>query len=159
MRTIKQTLRTAALVAVVSFSTLAVPAFSQAPARGPGAGGGIEQAIVHVRAKLDLSADQSAALDAIVGSAKSQAKAAHDAAQSTIEQIKAELAKPQPNLRALAQWQDNLQPQREAIHKSIRDQLLRFYDTLNPTQQQTVIEGVRKMAAFRAHRAHRWLVP
>ena len=159
MRTIKPILRAAMLAAVVSLSSLAVPAFSQAPTRGPGAGGGIEQAIVHVRAKLDLTADQFAALDAIVASAKSQGKAAHDAAQTIIAQMKVELAKPQPNLRALAQWQDSLQPQREAIHKSIRDQLLRFYDTLNPTQQQIVIEGVRKMAAFRAQRAQRWLVP
>jgi predicted nucleic acid-binding Zn-ribbon protein len=140
-----------------------VPGFAEAPATPPPWAGraahaspGIEGALQFARAKLNLSTDQAAALDAILANARTQAKAAREASKATVEQMKAELAKPQPNLRTLAQLQESLGPQREAIRKSVQAQLLGFYDTLSATQQATVIEGVRKMAAMRERRAARW---
>ncbi len=153
---------TAALAASVTVLSLgsafadappAPPPFAHRAAQG---GPGIEGALQFARAKLNLTTEQSAALDAILANAKMQAKAAHEASKATLEQMKAELAKPQPNLRTLAQLQESLAPQREAIRKSVQAQLLDFYDTLSAAQQATVIEGVRKMAALREHRAARW---
>ncbi|MBL8513800.1 MAG: Spy/CpxP family protein refolding chaperone [Betaproteobacteria bacterium] len=162
MRTPNLKLIAAAIAASVSALT-AVPALAEAPAgpppfaaRAAQGGPGIEGALQFARAKLNLTADQSAALDAILAGAKSQAKAAREASKSTVEQMKAELAKPQPNLRTLAQLQESLAPQREAIRKSVQSQLLSFYDTLNASQQATVVEGLRKMAAFRERRVARW---
>lgn len=166
MRTLKPLIRAATLAAALSAVLAVTGAQAEAPGGGPGprgahmrmpgGAGGIEGAIQHARAKLNLTAEQSAQLDAIIASAKSQAKAAHDASQATLADMKAELAKAQPNLRKLAQLQDSLAPQRDAIRKSVRDQMLNFYDTLNATQQQTVIDGVRRMASLRERIAQRW---
>ena len=153
----------AAAIATSVTALTAIPALAEAPAGAPPfaaraahGGQGIEGALQFARAKLNLSTEQSAALDAILANAKSQAKAARDASKATVEQMKAELAKPQPNLRTLAQLQESLAPQREAIRKSMQAQLLNFYDTLNASQQATVVEGLRKMAAMRERRAARW---
>lgn len=153
----------AATIAASITALTAVPALAEAPAGRPPfaahaahGGPGLEGALQFVRAKLSLTADQSAALDAILAGAKSQAKAARDSSKATVDQMRAELAKPQPNLRTLVQLQESLAPQREAIRKTVQAQLLDFYDTLNASQQATVVEGVRKMAALRERRVARW---
>jgi Spy/CpxP family protein refolding chaperone len=156
----KSLFKSGALALAIALGTTAGLARAEGPAghaaHAARAAGGLEMAIGHVRAKLNLSAEQSSALDAIVATAKAQARAARDASKATIEQMKAELAKPQPNLRTLTQLQESMAPQREAIRKSMQAQLLNFYDTLNASQQATVVEGLRKMAAMRERRAARW---
>lgn len=124
---------------------------------GNAAMGGEGMAIVRLRDRLNLSADQSAALDSILAGAKVQAQAFHQSAQPTLAQIAAELAKPQPSLQVIAQLRDSLQPQRDALHKAARDKLIAFYATLNGTQQQVVIDAMRKMAAWRGERVARHL--
>lgn len=160
MNRTKSLFKNGALALAIALGATSGWARAEGPA-GPAAhaaraAGGLEMAIGHVRAKLNLSAEQSSALDAIVANAKAQARAAREASKATVEQMKAELAKPQPNLRTLVQLQEGLAPQREAIRKSVQSQLLGFYDTLNATQQVTVVEGLRKMAAMRERRAARW---
>lgn len=162
MRPSRFNILAAAVAASISLLSMA-PAMAETPAvpphfahRASQGGPGIEGALQFARARLNLTTEQSAALDGILASAKSQAKAAREASKATVDQMKAELAKPQPNMRTLAQLQDSLAPQREAIRKSVQAQLLNFYDTLSATQQATVVEGVRKMAAMRERRAARW---
>lgn len=139
------------------------PAFAQpvppgAHMRGGNAAiGGEGMAIVRLRDRLNLSADQSAALDATLANARAQAQALHQSLQPTLAQIAAELAKPQPSLQTIAQLRDSLQPQRDALHKATRDRLIAFYGTLNATQQQVVIDAMRKMSAWRGERAARHL--
>jgi predicted nucleic acid-binding Zn-ribbon protein len=116
---------------------------------------GLEGAIQRARSRLNLNAEQSARLDAILDAAKAQAKAARDAARPAMAEMKAELAKAEPNLRRLAQLQDSLAPQREALRKAVREQLLSFYDTLDSAQKQTVLDGLRRMAEFRERIAER----
>lgn len=164
MRAFNTSMRTAASAVAIVMGLAVLPAVAQNMPMGPhgqggpgarmgGAGAGDEMVMVRLRNRLSLTADQSAALDAIIANAKSQAKALHDAAQPTIAQIKAELAKPQPSLQTIASLRDSLQPQHEALRKATRTQLINFYGTLSAAQQQIVVDHLRKVVAFREARA------
>lgn len=152
-RSIRAGMPAIAFAVAAAFGAAGAPVYAQgAPAFHRGAHGMADDgmAIIHLRQKLNLSTDQSAALDAIIASAKTQGAALRTAAQPTIAQITAELAKAQPSLQTIAQLRDSLQGPREALRKSTRDQLIGFYGTLNATQQQVVIDALRKMAARKA---------
>ena len=143
-----------ALALAASLGVAGAPAFAQTAAapehhRAHRTGGeGME--ILKLRSRLNLSADQSAALDAIVAAARSQGAALRASSQAVVAQINAELANAQPNLQAVAQLRDSLQGPRETLRKATRDQLIGFYGTLNATQQQVVIDALRKAAARHA---------
>ena len=142
-----------ALAFAVSAGVTSAPAFAQSAPAGHHRAhvpGGEGMAILKLRSRLNLSTEQSAALDTIVAGAKSQAAALRASAQPTIAQINAELANPQPNLQTIAQLRDGLQGPRESLRKATRDQLIGFYGTLNATQQQVVIDALRKGAARHA---------
>jgi hypothetical protein len=162
MRTFQNSARAAISAVAITMGLATLPAAAQTMPMGPhgqqgpgaqGAAAGETMAIIHLRNRLNLTADQSAALDAIIANAKTQAAALRTAAQPTVAQIKAELAKAQPSLQVISSLRDSLQPQQEALRKSIRDQLIGFYGTLNATQQQVVIDHLRKVVAFREARA------
>ena len=147
-------------IGFAGMQALAQSAPSGANWHGAQGGGASEiMAIVKLRHRLNLSDDQSAALDAILANARTHARALHAAAQPTLAQIAAELANAQPNLQTLAQLRDSLQPQRDALRKATRDQLIAFYATLSATQQQVVIDALRKLAAWQTERVGKYLVP
>jgi hypothetical protein len=163
MRTLNLSKQIATSVAAIAIGLAGMSAFAQpgpgAGMAGPGAHRGMMagpagdgMGIPMLRHRLNLSAEQSTALDAILANAKTQARAAHTAAQPTIAQITAELAKAQPNLHTIAQLRDSLQPAHETLRKATRDQLITFYGTLNATQQQVVIDAMRKRAEHQMNR-------
>jgi len=159
MRAFNNSMRVAVSAIAIAMGLATLPVDAQMMPMGQGgpgaqmAGAGDGAAILRLRNRLNLTADQSAALDAIIANAKTQARALHDAAQPTVAQIKAELAKPQPSLQTVANLRDSLQPQHEALRKATRNQLIGFYGTLNPTQQQVVIDHLRKLTALREAQA------
>jgi hypothetical protein len=90
-----------------------------------------------------------------------QAKAGHEAARANFAQVKdalqAELAKPEPDLAAVAATADSMRQRNEALHKATRDAWLALYATFTPAQKlvvrDTLKAGIEAMAAHR--RMHR----
>ena len=71
-----------------------------------------------------------------------QSKAAHEAARTNRQQIKAaltaELAKPEPDLGAIAAVADNVEQQNRTTRVAVRQQWLQLYATFSPEQKGVV---------------------
>ena len=111
-------------------------------------------AIAAVKAQLALNDAQQAQW----ASAVAQSKAAREAARGNFAQLKtatqAELAKPAPDLAALAALADDVQQQNMAARKTARDAWLALYSTFTPDQKAIVRDAIQakldRMASFRA---------
>ena len=111
-------------------------------------------AIAAVKAQLGLSDTQQSQWD----SAVAQSKAAHQAARTNFSQLKAatqaELAKPAPDLAALAALADEVQQQNTAARRAARDAWLALYASLTADQKTIVRDAIQakldRIAAFRA---------
>jgi Spy/CpxP family protein refolding chaperone len=109
---------------------------------GPGAP---DQMIGHLiesaKAQLALNTSQQAMFDAAVANSK----AAHQSGQTIRQKVKdtlsAELAKPEPDLAAVAVAADDAHAQGEVLRKSIRTQWLALYATFSP-EQKAVVKGI-----------------
>jgi len=112
---------------------------------------------VHVlaalKSELKLNTSQQAMWDAAVA----QSKSARDAGRANFDRIRtamsAELAKPEPDLAAVAAVADDAQAANTAIRKQIRSQWLALYATFTPDQKAVVKEAlgkrVERMEKFR----------
>ena len=119
-------------------------------AHGPGGGfrgqhgAHIEQVIAHVKDRLALDTSQQALFDAAVAATR----AARDTGRGEIarmrDAIRAELAKPEPDLAALATLADAAQANGQAVRRSVRDQWLQLYATFSPTQKAVVRDVLAK---------------
>jgi LTXXQ motif family protein len=145
---------TAAILAV-GLSGVAFIALAQPRAGAPmHAFGDPLAAIAAVKAQLGLSDTQQAQWD----SAVAQSKAAHQAARTNFSQLKAatqaELAKPAPDLAALAALADDVQEQNVTARRVARDAWLALYASLSQEQKTIVRDAIQakldRMAAFRA---------
>ncbi|MEO8303358.1 MAG: periplasmic heavy metal sensor [Betaproteobacteria bacterium] len=115
---------------------------------GPGAPDQmIGQLIESAKAQLSLNTSQQAMFDAAVANSK----AAHQSGQAIRQKVKdaltAELAKPEPDLAAVAAVADDAHLQGEAVRKSIRSQWLALYATFTPEQKAVVRDLLSKRLA------------
>ena len=107
---------------------------------GPGGphGASIEAAIAHVKDKLALNADQQQLFD----SAVAQKRAAREAGRAEMTRVrdamKAELAKPEPDLAAVASIADGARAKGEAERLKVRGAWLNLYGTFTVAQKQVV---------------------
>ena len=147
-------------IAAVAAATLAL-AFAGAvlaqPAGGHGgghpgmmAGGGDEMLghlIAHARTKLNLNTSQSGMFD----NAIAQTKAAHASGRTLHQQVKdalaAELAKPEPDLAAVAAVADSTQQQGTALRNQVRNTWLQLYATFSPEQKAVVRDLLQQRMA------------
>jgi Spy/CpxP family protein refolding chaperone len=150
--------RHAALASVLVAAFASVAAADPGP-RGPmhGAYGGhpasVEQAIAHVKDKLALNAAQQAMFDAAVTSTKAGRLAGRGEMLRLREAMKDELAKPEPDLAALARLADDAQAKGQAERRKVRDEWLNLYGTFTSVQKQVVRDHLaQRMARFEAHR-------
>ena len=139
-------LRTTAVVAAAALAMTLGTAASFANAggasHGPHGGGAPGDMIGHLiekaQAQLNLNTSQQQQFAAAVASTK----AAHQTGLSLHESVKttltAELAKPEPDLAAVAAASDNAQAQGQALRKSVRGQWLALYATFSPDQKAVV---------------------
>jgi Spy/CpxP family protein refolding chaperone len=137
-------LRTTAVVAAAALAmTLGAAASFAKPggdSHGPHGSGAdmIGYTIESAKAQLNLNTSQQQQFDAAVASTK----AAHQTGLSLHESLKttltAELAKPEPDLAAVAAVSDNAQVQGQALRKSVRGQWLALYATFSPDQKAVV---------------------
>lgn len=146
------------LAAIVAVGLLGVAFFALAQTRA-GAPmhtfGDPLAAIAAVQAQLGLNTAQQAQWDGAVA----QSKTAHQTARANFSQLKAatqaELAKPEPDLAALAALADDVQQQNMAARKAAREAWLALYATFTTEQKATVRDAIQAKldgtAAFRAH--------
>jgi periplasmic protein CpxP/Spy len=155
-------LRAAPALAAVAASALILLA-PVAQAQGPGhhhGSGFFPKAIAAVKAKLNLTSAQQLAWDNAVAHARTVHQNARESRGQVHEAMRAELAKPEPNLAAVAALADDVEQQNRSARKQVRDEWLAFYNALSPTQKAIVrdvlTERMARADSFR-DRMHRHL--
>jgi len=139
-----------ALVLAAGLAGLALTAWAQAPGHGMHDPLSVLQ---RIQAKLNLNTSQQQQFDAAVA----QSKTAHEAIRANFQQLiaatQAELAKPDPDLAALATLSDQVQQQNIAQRKQARAAWLALYATFTADQKTTVRDAINarmaRMDAFR----------
>jgi hypothetical protein len=105
-----------------------------------------------VRAQLNLNTQQQLAFDNAVASSKAARQNGRAEMEKVRAAMQAELAKPSPDLRAVAAAADQAQAANQAARRQVREQWLALYDTFTPEQKLVV----RDVLAKRAERAERF---
>lgn len=94
--------------------------------------------------QLKLSPDQRAQWDALIQKSKAQFEAMHKAHREMHEAMKAELAKPEPDLAALAAKADEMRDKGRAAHRELRDGWLKLYAGFSVEQKGVVRKEIQK---------------
>ena len=107
---------------------------------GPGGphGASIEAAIAHVKDKLALNADQQQLFDSAVAQNRAARVAGRPEMTRVRDAMKAELAKPEPDLAAVAAIADAARGTGQAERLKVRDTWLNLYGTFTVAQKQVV---------------------
>jgi Spy/CpxP family protein refolding chaperone len=92
--------------------------------------------------KLNLTPAQRTQWDAMVQKSKAQFEAMRAAHHEMHEAMQAELAKPEPDLAALAAKADAARARGMAAHKELRDGWLKLYATMSPEQKGVVKKAI-----------------
>jgi periplasmic protein CpxP/Spy len=121
---------------------------------GHGARGeGVHAVIAQVRAQLNLNTQQQLAFDNAVAASKAARQNGRSERETVHAAMQAELAKPAPDLRAVAAAADQAQAANQAARRQVREQWLALYDTFTPEQKLVVRDALAKraqrMEAFR----------
>ncbi|HEX8738828.1 MAG TPA: Spy/CpxP family protein refolding chaperone [Casimicrobiaceae bacterium] len=144
-RRLAATLKTAVVAMLVGAGIAAAAAQPMRHARD--AGGDVVSAIARMKGELKLDTSQQAMWD----SAVSASKAARTTIRSTRENVRtvlnAELAKPEPDLAAVAAAADNAQTQAIALRHQARAAWLNLYGTFTPEQKAVVRTGIQNRLA------------
>src|SRR6516162_2360058 len=100
-------------------------------------------ALAAVKGQLNLNTSQQLQWD----NAVAQAKAAHEAARTAHDQLKAamqaELAKAEPDLASVATLADGTRKKTESAHRAARDAWLALYATFTPEQKAVVRDTIK----------------
>ena len=143
----------AGLLALGSHAALAQPGGPGHHGHGRGGGFEIEQVLAQVKAQLNLNTQQQAMWDSAVAHSKTARQNARAAMDSVHAALTAELAKPEPNLAAVAATADAAQATAQAARKQVRDEWLSLYATFSPAQKAVVRDVIKarveRMEAFR----------
>jgi len=151
-----------ALSLTIAGGVLAAPG-GPGPGPGPGGPGGphagfggapIEHVIAEAKAKLNLNTSQQAQFDQAVANARTAREQGRGIGQQVKDTMRAELAKPEPDLEAIARTGDEAQAQGQALRKQVRDQFLKLYATFSPEQKAVVRDMLKakmdRVETFRA---------
>ena len=150
------TSRFASRVAVVAAAALfgaGGVAFAQ-PMHHHGHGGGdVVMSIVRLKSQLNLDTSQQAMWDNAVAAGKAARTSARANMQKVNDELTAELAKPEPDLAAVAAAADSARNANQQLHTQVRDAWLNLYATFTP-EQKTVVKNAlsQKMAKMQQFR-------
>ena len=118
-----------------------------------GGGGDVVMAIVHLKDQLNLNTAQQAMWDNAVAASKAARETARTNAQSVQQTLRAELAKPEPDLAAVAAAADAARSANAAVHTQVRAAWLNIYGTFTPEQKTVVknalLDRMSQMEKFR----------
>jgi Spy/CpxP family protein refolding chaperone len=146
--------RRSGIFALASALTLALgtAAYAHGPGFGYGAGQGpgfgprgphgaqIEHVIARAKDRLALNSSQQVMFDSALASARSAREAGRTEMDNMRAAGRAELAKPEPDLAALAAAADAAHANGQALRRQVRDEWLKLYATFSPTQKSVVRE-------------------
>jgi Spy/CpxP family protein refolding chaperone len=149
-------------VAAVLFAAVGATAYAQGPHGHHGRGGAhVEQVIAQVKDKLALNSSQQVMWDNAIASTKAARQAARAEHQRVHAAAKAELAKPEPDLAAVATLMDQAQASGQSARRQVRDEWLNLYATFTPEQKGVVRDELTKrmerMERFRAKMKERFV--
>lgn len=143
----------AAALLATAMPLLSAPALAQGMPMMP-FGHGAER----LAEKLNLTPAQRVQWDAMMQKSKTQFEAMRKAHHEMHEAMKAELAKPEPDLAALAAKADAARAQGMAAHRELRDGFLKLYATMSPEQKgvvkHAIIHHMHKMRHMRERMMH-----
>ena len=132
----KTRLAAAAVFAVIGLAGIA---WAQPAHFGPSGGAGdFVSAIAALKSQLNLNTSQQALWDNAVAAGKSARETVRANMQGVRGTLNAELAKPEPDLAAVAAAADSAQAQNTALRHQVRDAWLNLYGTFSPDQKAVV---------------------
>ena len=135
-----------AVLALTGAAALAQPGAGHGAGHGHGGPGGmdVEHVLFAVKGQLNLNTSQQVMWD----NAVAQTKSAHETGRANMQKVhaamKAELAKPEPDLAAVAAVADNAQAGNQALRQDVRKQWLQVYATFSPEQKAVVRDALAK---------------
>jgi uncharacterized membrane protein len=152
----KTRLAAAAVFAVVGLGGIA---YAQPAHFGPRGGGDFVSAIAALKGQLNLDTSQQTLWDSAVAAGKSARETARANMQAARSVLNAELAKPEPDLAAVAVAADSARAQNTALRHQVRDAWLSLYGTFSPDQKAVVKAAIEqrlaRMDQWRAKRLQR----
>jgi Spy/CpxP family protein refolding chaperone len=119
-----------------------------------GMGGGDEmigRLIAHAKSQLNLNTSQQVQFDAAVAQSKAAFQTGRGSMQRVKDAMAVELAKPEPDLAAVAAIADDVRAQNQALRKQVRDQWLALYATFSPDQKAVVKQMIQNRMARAEH--------
>jgi Spy/CpxP family protein refolding chaperone len=140
----------AALSLALAGSVIAQPAGGPGGHPHPMMGGGDEMLghlIARAQAQLNLNTSQTAMFDAAVAQTKAARATGRTLHQQVIDALTTELAKPEPDLAAVAGVGDGVQQQSITLRHQVRDSWLKLYATFSPEQKGVVRDLMQKHLA------------
>ena len=129
-----------ALVAIAALIGLTGAAFAQPFHHGHRGGGDVVMGIVALKSQLNLNTSQQSMWDNAVAAGKAARQTARANMQKVHDTLSAELAKPEPDLAAVAAASDVARNANAALHGQVRDAWLNVYSTFTP-EQKTVVKN------------------
>ncbi len=100
--------------------------------------------IAQVKDKLALNSSQQVMWDNAIASTKSARQAGRAERERVHAAMKAEIAKAEPDLAAVAALADQAQAAGQSLRHQVRDEWLKLYATFTPTQKQVVRDELAK---------------
>jgi Spy/CpxP family protein refolding chaperone len=152
----RRTIRLAAFAASAVLAMTGAVALAQpggwpghGPGYGPGHAGGmeIEHVLARVKGELNLDTSQQLMWDNAAAQTKSARETGLAGMQKVHEAMAAELAKPEPDLAAVAAVADGVQASNQARRQGVRNQWLQVYATFTPAQKAVVRNALAQQMA------------
>ena len=143
-----------ALVATAALIGLTGAAFAQPFHHGyRGGGGDAVMSIVALKGQLNLNTSQQSMWDNAVAAGKAARQTARANLQKVHDTLSAELAKPEPDLAAVAAASDVARNANAALRSQVRDAWLNVYSTFAP-DQKTVVKNALSQRLARMEKFH-----
>jgi Spy/CpxP family protein refolding chaperone len=143
----------AALLALGFGAASAQPGPRGHPQAAGGPDFGLEHALIGAKDKLGLNTLQQTQWDAAVAATTAARETGRGLMQSVKDTLQAELAKPAPDLAAVAVAADAAQQQGLVLRHKVRDQWLALYATFTPEQKAVVRDALQqKLSLFESMR-------
>jgi Spy/CpxP family protein refolding chaperone len=150
----RRNIRLAAFAASTVLALTGAVALAQpggGPWHGPGpghAGGmGIEHVLARVKGDLKLDTSQQLMWDNVAAQAKAARESRLTGMQQVHDAMAAELAKPEPDLAAVAAVADGVHAGNQALRQGVRNQWLQVYATFTPAQKGVVRNALAQQMA------------
>jgi Spy/CpxP family protein refolding chaperone len=136
-----------AAIAAAALVGLTGAALAQPFHHGPHGGGDVVMSIVALKSQLNLNTSQQSMWDNAVAAGKAARQTAHANQQKVHDTLTAELAKPEPDLAAVAAASDVARNANAVLHGQVRDAWLNVYGTFTPDQKAVVKNALSQRMA------------